>query len=60
VIQLVALPLIMVGQDIASRSTEKRAAEDHAMLMEELAILKEMHAEMKARTTNEIALKQDA
>lgn len=48
VIQLVALPLIMVGQAISNRATETRASEDHAMLMEELALLKQMHEEMRA------------
>ena len=36
VIQLVALPLIMVGSCVLSRAQDIRAAEDHAALMEEL------------------------
>lgn len=42
VIQLVALPLIMVGSSVLNRASEQRAAEDHAALMEELADIREI------------------
>lgn len=41
VIQLVALPLIMVGQAILGMESERRAKKDHEALM---VILKEVHA----------------
>lgn len=37
VIQLVALPLIMVGGSVLSRAQESRASQDHEALMEVLA-----------------------
>lgn len=43
ILQLVLLPLIMVGSDIISRNTEVRAAEDHTAIMAELAEIKEIH-----------------
>lgn len=44
VIQLVALPLIMVGQSVLNQTSQDRSDEDHAMLMAELAELAEMRA----------------
>jgi len=46
-LQLVFLPLIMVGQDVMGRNTEKRAKKDHEMIMQELKLLKEMHENVK-------------
>ena len=47
-IQLWALPLLAVGAAVLSRSGERRAAQDHRMLMEELTALREMKAEHEA------------
>ena len=47
VIQLVALPLIMVGQNIQGRAAEQRAIETHDAVMEELALVREESAELK-------------
>lgn len=41
IIQLVALPLIMVGQGLMSEAQERRAAEDHQAL---ITLVREMHA----------------
>lgn len=46
VIQLVALPMIMVGSAVLSRASEARAQEDHETIMAEMAELKAMHAEL--------------
>jgi len=46
VIQLVALPLIMVGSAVLSKKSEERAIEDHETLMAEMAELKAMHDEL--------------
>lgn len=46
VIQLVALPMIMVGSAVLSRASEARAQQDHETLMAEMAELKEMHQEL--------------
>jgi hypothetical protein len=42
-LQLVLLPLIMVGGNVLNRKTEERAKQDHQMLMEELALLRKIH-----------------
>lgn len=49
-LQLVLLPLIMVGNAIISRNTEIRAAQDHLAIMEELAEIKEIHKMLMERT----------
>ena len=36
----------MVGQDVQSKKAERRAAQDHAMITEELKQIKEMHEEL--------------
>ena len=41
-IQLVMLSVIMVGQSLQSRSTEKRDQETHDNVMAELALLREL------------------
>ena len=46
-IQLAALPLIMVGQDVLGRSAEIRAQEDHEMIKEQYRNIKEMLEEIK-------------
>ena len=43
VIQLIALPLIMVGQKLLNQASEDRAEEDHHTLLQEFAELKELH-----------------
>ena len=50
ILQLVLLPLIMVGSNILSRAAEERAAQDHETLMKEFAELKEIHRLILART----------
>ncbi len=44
VIQLVALPAIMVGQIILGRKAEERAQQDHEAILAEFSTLKEMQA----------------
>lgn len=45
-LQLVLLSVIMVGQDVQSKKSEKRAVQDHAMLIAELKEIKDMHADL--------------
>ncbi|MBB2200968.1 hypothetical protein [Gluconacetobacter tumulisoli] len=59
-IQLVALPALMVGNAILSRSSDERAAADHAALVEilddvraELADLRQITHGIDARTTDD-------
>lgn len=40
-VQLWALPLLMVGQNVIGRTAERRAQETHDAVMEELSIVKE-------------------
>lgn len=47
-IQLVALPAIMVGSALLARSSEQRAAEDHAAIVEILAAVRVELATIKA------------
>ena len=47
VIQLVALPIIMVGNQVLSEASEKRAKQDHAMLMESHAEIHELLREVR-------------
>ena len=47
VIQLIALPLILVGGRILSASSDRQAREMHDAVISELAEIKEMHAELK-------------
>jgi hypothetical protein len=47
IIQLVALPLIMVGTNILSRSAEKRAQIDHITIMKEFSLVKHMVEEVR-------------
>jgi hypothetical protein len=54
--QLVALPLIMVGTNILGRDSERRAAETHDAVMEELAILRREHAQSAQQTAELHAL----
>lgn len=44
--QLVFLPLIMVGNSVLSRSSEQRAAQDHEAIMAALAELKKIDGEL--------------
>lgn len=43
-VQLWSLPLLMVGQNVMGRVSEKRAVETHDAVMAELADLKRLHA----------------
>ncbi len=47
-LQLIFLPLIMVGNKVMGRTAEQRAAQDHETLMAELAEIKELHAKVDA------------
>ena len=47
-LQLVLLSVIMVGQDVQSKKSEKRAIQDHEMLKAELKVIKDMHEELHA------------
>lgn len=42
-LQLVLLPVIMVGQQVQGEAAEQRSTETHDAVMEELRILKELH-----------------
>lgn len=57
-LQLVLLPLIMVGQNVLSRSSEDRAKKDHKMLIDEHRLLKEELAEIKALVKSIGAIEQ--
>lgn len=45
-LQLVFLPLIMVGQEVMGRKTEKRAQQDHKALLEALKRLEDIHTDL--------------
>jgi uncharacterized membrane protein len=47
IIQLVALPLIMVGQNLMGAAAEQRAQEDHEHLLEILKDIQEDHENLK-------------
>jgi len=53
-LQLILLPLIMVGQSVLSRKAEERAESDHFTLLDEFEIIKDMHKEL-----HELLRKQD-
>jgi len=50
VIQLVALPLIMVGQKLEGKNSEKRAEEDHEKLVKIMKTLEEIRGNQCACT----------
>ncbi|MET8627923.1 hypothetical protein ABZW30_29990 [Kitasatospora sp. NPDC004669] len=50
-VQLVALPLLMVGQQVLGRAAERRANETHDAVIEELALLREESAQIAQLTT---------
>ena len=50
-LQLVLLPIIMVGGSVLSANAEKRAQEDHDTLMFELAEIKDMHKDLHDEIT---------
>lgn len=52
-LQLVLLSVIMVGQDVQSKKSERRAAQDHAMLIAELKELREMHTDLHTLLTED-------
>lgn len=45
-IQLAFLPLIIVSNNILNRKAEARAEADHAAIMEELELVKRLHADV--------------
>ncbi|MFI8459018.1 hypothetical protein [Kitasatospora sp. NPDC085464] len=51
VIQLVALPLLMVGQTVLGRASERQAGETHDAVMEELSLLRQAHDELRQIVT---------
>ena len=54
-IQLWALPLIMVGSAVLSKASEKRAKQDHQMLMKEMTELKEILSKL-SRLEKEVGI----
>ena len=46
-LQLVLLSVIMVGQDVQSKKSERRAIQDHAMLIAQFAEIKEMNKSLQ-------------
>ena len=46
-LQLVLLSVIMVGQDVQSKKSERRAAQDHTMLIAQLKEIKEISNSLK-------------
>lgn len=48
IIQLVALSLIMVGQNVIGEASERRAIETHDCVMQELILAKEERENMKS------------
>lgn len=51
-LQLLFLPLIMVGQDVQGRKSEARAQQDHETIMAEMAELKAIHKDLHAVMTS--------
>jgi hypothetical protein len=47
-LQLILLPIILVGQNLGGQSAERRAQTDHEAIMEELDLLKGLHVEIHA------------
>lgn len=47
-LQLVFLPLIMVGTSVTGKQGEERAAQDHQVLLAQFEELKQMHADLHA------------
>ena len=45
-LQLVLLPVILVGGNVLSQKSEARAKQDHKMIMAELEILREINAKL--------------
>ena len=50
-LQLVLLPVIMVGQAVLSRAADRRARRDHEMLLQQTAELKLILAELRQHAT---------
>lgn len=50
VIQLVALPIIMVGTKVSEQSLHARAEQDHNTLMEELELLHHIAEKLEIKT----------
>ena len=48
-LQLIALPLLMVGTNILGRDSERRALETHDAVMEEVAGVRELVADLHAK-----------
>jgi hypothetical protein len=57
-LQLIFLPVISVGTAILGRSTEARAAADHAMIRKEFELLQSTHRELRNQL-REIGLNLD-
>jgi len=56
VLQLILLPLIMVGQALEGRAAEQRAVQDHAAIME---ILKEIRSGSVCHVARQITSEED-
>jgi hypothetical protein len=48
-LQLIFLPLIMVGQSVLGKEGELRAQQDHEVLLAEFKELKELHHEVRSQ-----------
>lgn len=46
IVQLAALPLIMVGSNVLNRASEARAQQDHETIMSEMKYLRHMHKDL--------------
>jgi len=46
-LQLVLLSVIMVGQDVQSKKSERRAIQDHKMLIDQFIEIKEMNKSLQ-------------
>jgi len=51
-LQLVFLPLIMVGQNVINKKSERRAQSDHKMIMQALAEIKMINARLAKKGAN--------
>ena len=53
-LQLVFLPLIMVGQSVLNKESEKMAKEDHQMIMNELKEIREIRRLLEENRKGEL------
>ena len=53
-LQLVFLPLIMVGQSVLNKESEKRARQDHQMILDELKEIREIKKILEEKRKGEL------